>query len=736
MKRYIAHKTDNGEVQSVREHLMETSNLCNNFSVDMFKEYASLCGLLHDIGKYSKLFQERINGKNIRVCHADCGAYEIIELTKKTEAACWSFMIAYCIAGHHSGLHDGGTRADNADDKTLYATINRKHEEYLAYKNEISVVLPDFLKLKKYFIEHCRDNSELIELYAFVTKYLFSCLTDADFIDTEKFCNPNIKRGLSGDFEKALLKVNTKLSAFVPDSKVNSARNRLQVQAIKNMAVQSNLYLLNMPTGSGKTLCSMKIALERVISGKKKRIIYVIPYTSIIEQTAEVFEKMFGDDLPVLQHYSNYSFDEKTDNENDNTSDKLKRACENWDAPFIITTNVQFFQSIYHYKGSRLRKLHNLADSIIVFDEIHMMPVNYIQPCLRAIGYITKHLSSEAIFMSATMPDFTKFFKSYLPLNNVRELITDKSSFQEFKNCDYTDLGWYTVEKIVEKSSQYQCSLIIVNSRSRARKLFTLCSGKKYHLSTYMTSEHRSEIIREIRTAINCNEKITVISTSLIEAGVDLDFEAVFRELSGLDSILQSAGRCNREGRRKKGYMYIFELSDFVIRNPDIKLRMNITRNLLGTYADITAPECIREYYDRLFSFSQEQISKNCISGFNGEIRGFDAIPFRGYAESFHLIDSDTINIVIPERKDKSGEYKINRNQECMLLIERLKQQDYSVKRRLQLYCASVHFYEYESLLKYGVIDDYRTGVMILTNPDYYDSETGLDPDKSNNYIA
>ena len=232
-------------------------------------------------------------------------------------------------------------------------------------------------------LQNSNDKSDFIEKYAFFTRYLFSCLTDADFLDTERFCNPDIDRNLRCDSKKMEQAIDDKFKGFTADTPLKKARNILQKQAIINSDSNKQISILNMPTGSGKTLCSMKIAINKMIKHQKKRIIYVIPYTSIIEQTAEVFENIFGEYADIVQHHSNYCYD----TENDSTAEKLKRSTENWDAPIIITTSVQFFQSLYHYKGSGLRKLHNMADAVIVFDEIHMIPLECLQPCLRGIGY-------------------------------------------------------------------------------------------------------------------------------------------------------------------------------------------------------------------------------------------------------------------------------------------------------------------------------------------------------------
>lgn len=443
--KYYAHTREDGERQTVKAHLIGVSKLAEDFSVDLLKPLAKKASLYHDIGKYALNFQKRLDDDKVKFSHASCGAIEYKTLADKND--CFAPLMEYCIAGHHTGLMDGGTVADNSDSPTLNGTLKRADEytgesDYSAYATEIEFasltleeITPPLNELRS-----AKDPTELIERYAFFTKYVFSCLTDADFLDTEIFCNKNVERGMSGDFEKALDKLNRELSDMPSDNPLRQARSRIQQQAFDNSVNKSHISILDMPTGSGKTLCSLKLALE---SGKK-RIIYVIPYTSIIEQTANKFEKMFGDVLPVLQHHSNYSYDGNTEEEK-KTAEKLKRTCENWDAPLIITTSVQFFQSIYHYKGSALRKLHNLRDSVIVFDEIHLIPTELLRPCLKAVGYITKYLNSEALFLSATMPDYSKLFDKFLPDVNYNKLVTDRTNFKYFKKCEYKDMGRTTL---------------------------------------------------------------------------------------------------------------------------------------------------------------------------------------------------------------------------------------------------------------------------------------------------
>ena len=710
---YYAHTRKDGKRQTVKEHLEGVSELAEGFSVDFLKPLAKKASYDHDPGKCALKYQWRLDDDNIKFSHAACGALEYKKFADKND--CFAPLMEYCIAGHHTGLMDGGTDADNSDSPTLNGILKRADEytgdsDYSAYATEIEFatltqeeITPPLNKLLS-----TKDPTERIERYAFFTKYVFSCLTDA-----------NVERGMNGDFEKALDKLNRELSNMPSNTPLRQARSRIQQQAFDNSVNKSHISILDMPTGSGKTLCSLKLALE---SGKK-RIIYVIPYTSIIEQTANKFEKMFGDVLPVLQHHSNYSYDGNTEEEK-KTAEKLKRTCENWDAPLIITTSVQFFQSIYHYKGSALRKLHNLRDSVIVFDEIHLIPTELLRPCLKAVGYITKYLNSEALFLSATMPDYSKLFDKFLPDVNYNKLVTDRTNFKYFKKCEYKDMGRTTLETIAENASRCKNALIVVNTKKTAAELYNLVQGEKYHLSANMTPAHRSRVIEVVRKKLENGEHITVVSTSLVEAGVDLDFNTVFRQLSGLDSILQAGGRCNREGKDDKGYVYVFDIDETYRKGSDLAMRINKTKGLLEKYQDITSYDCIKEYYDGIFDFNQSRIAENSIAKYNEQSNSFDrqglmlpySIPFRSYAMQFEYISADTISIVIDDPDDQT----------CHELVETLRNGDMSVRRTLQKYSVSVYMNVFKDLYSQGVLNDHGTGIFILENQSYYNNETGL----------
>lgn len=718
---FIAHiRDEDNEIQTVGEHSKQTAFICENNSVDELKNIAYNIGLLHDVGKYQSSFQRRIRGENIRVEHSMCGAL----VAEKKYHKILKYLFQYCIAGHHSGIPNGGMKIDTEDMSTLSGRLKRKFENYDEYEKELNLLELDENYLFEYVKKDCYNTADIIEKYAFIVRYLFSCLTDADTIDTANFCCGIEYKNLSSNFENCLKKIDQKFNEFTPITELQKTRSQIQKQVYEKINKNSKIYLMNMPTGSGKTLCSVKFALERAIKNNKKRIIYIIPYNSIIDQTVNEFEKIFGHDIQILRHQSTFSIDEKSDITED-YKNTLKLSMENWNADFIVTTSVQFFETIYSNKRGKLRKLHNMQDSILIFDEAHLMPKDYLQPCLRGIYYITKLLNSEAVFLTATMPNFRKLMKKYVSENiEILDLVTDKKLFNKFGKCKYEFIGEQSYESLLSRTTNNASNLIIVNSRATARKLYKLCTGKKYHLSTYMTPYDREIVIKKIKkdllqleesypdlTNVPKDKRITVISTSLIEAGVDLDFYSVYRELSGLDNILQSGGRCNREGKRKNAKVEIFELPDekYKIKHDDG--RSNICLHLIKKYKDILNENVIEEYYNQLYFLQHEDIIKNSISN---ECKDIASIPFEDYSNKFELIDSKTISVIVP------------RDEFSYKLIEKIKYTHIADTKRLQKYASTVYRYEFEDLLKQHVLDDYGSGVFCLKNLDYYDDETGL----------
>lgn len=731
---HIAHiHEETGEIQTVKQHCENVARLAQQFACGPMKTVAYTAGLLHDIGKYQASFQRKITEKQyIHVDHSTCGAIAAAALPNPA-----GWILQYCIAGHHGGIPDGGHTGDTDDMPTLCGRKKKTFEDFSEYKNELAIPALDAKALASFLSQDCDNKkSKSIDKFAFMTRYCYSCLVDADSLDTEHFCSGVQRQSLKSDFELCLKKVQSQLNAFQCVTALQRARSKLQQQAYDHLNEDAEIYLMNMPTGSGKTLCSIRCALEMVRRREKKRIIYIIPYNSIISQTAETFEALFGEAAAILRHQSTYDYNQEGDLAEDDRI-MMKQATENWDADFIITTAVQFFESIYSNRKSRLRKLHHMADSILVFDEAHMMPKTYLQPCLEAVAYLTRYLGSLALFLTATMPAFDKLIDRYT-IGNMRtiELIKDKTAFCQFQRCTYRSLGTLTDSMLLEQVTAAPSSLVVLNRRKTAQQLYQACgTGHKYHLSTYMTAYDRARVIGAIRSDLNALEyeypngkdvpeerRIAVFSTSLIEAGVDLDFYQAFREIAGIDNILQTGGRCNREGKRDDAVTYIFEMASESEseKRPERDDRNEVTRGLLKKYNDISDPACIREYYDKLFFLHEDELESKAMWKFCGS---FSDIPFRKY--EFEIIQNDQVSIVIPQDEDSQN------------LIAQLKYAGSSVGliRKLQKYTCSVRRYEFDRLFEQHVLNDYNSGIWVLENPDYYHPETGIAFEVEDYYI-
>lgn len=723
---YIAHINENTKAeQAVSEHLRNTAALCREYAIAPMKEAAYNIGLLHDIGKYQPSFQKRIAGSKMQVEHSGPGAQAAMEYYGNNHFL--SLLSAYCIAGHHGGLPDGGNPNDTEDMSTLYGRLQRSFEDYSVWRQEVKLqnfadeeLVRNLMQTQTHFANRAEGIAFLNEKFAFWTKYCFSCLVDADYTDTADFCGTNYNKRLVSDFSACLARVNDKLNGFQPVTRLQKARSKIQRQVYDNQT-DADIFLMNMPTGSGKTLCSVKFALEKAIRLQKRHIIYIIPFNSIIDQTALEFESIFGKYAEILRHQSTFTYEKKEDAEDYKAY--AMYAAENWNADFIITTAVQFFESLASNKRQKLRKMHNMADSILIFDEAHMLPVNYLAPCLQTIVFITKYLNSKAVLLTATMPDYQALLENCtFEKAAVVDLVQDKSSLAAFKKCRYNFIGGQSHEQLLMLAAASPSSLIIVNKRSTAKELYKLAVGKKYHLSTYMTAVDRQRVILEIKDELQKlaadypngqqipdDKKIIVIATSLIEAGVDLDFYTVFRELNGLDNILQAGGRCNREGKRPMADVYIFTAADCKTRKEDI--RANITKGIINDYQEIDSPEAIAAYYRALFNVKEQEISRNLISQM--ALPTF-SLPFADYAAKFKFIEDKTVALAIEQDESSSK------------LIDALRFNGKTNMRELQKYACTIYKYELNYLLEQGAVKDYG-GVYCLTNNDYYNKNTGIE---------
>ena len=696
---YLAHISQDDRKQTVLEHLNGTAELSGKFAAAFGAEdQGRLAGLAHDLGKYSAAFQRRIQGSQEHVDHATAGAAECCKLGQ--------YCAAFAAAGHHGGLPDGGGKGDHYEDKTFCGRMKKaalgKLEPCDAWQQEIKLPV----------VPQRAFSSQLEEM--FFIRMLYSCLVDADFLDTETFmAGKERERGRGDPIEILEDKLRSHVSGwFPPKTELNRERCAILERCMEQGASQSpGLFTLTIPTGGGKTAASLAFALRHARAHGLRRIIYVIPYTSIIEQNAQVFRDILGAEN-VLEHHSGVLYDIEDEARPENA--RLVRATENWDMPVVVTTAVQFFESLFANRSSKCRKLHNLAKSVIIFDEAQMLPVPYLRPCVSAIAQLVKGYGTSAVLCTATQPALDRIFQEFLPERPCVELCPQEMFHREtFQRVTFIREGKLSWEAIAERISEQKQALCIVNSRKSAQKIYGLLDPEgAFHLSTLMYPAHRKSALTEIRARLKLGLPCRVVSTSLIEAGVDVDFPAVFREEAGLDSILQAAGRCNREGKRSaiESIVTIFQSET----PPPSLFEIPVAAGCqaLKQYDQPDSPEAIRCYFQELLDLKGPEVldQKNVLT-----LMERDYMPFRKIAERFHLIDSETRTVYIPMEEGEE-------------LVRRLRSGEHNraLFRTLGQYGVSIYLHHFEALDLAGDLEILESGAAILTNLTLYDSDRGL----------
>ncbi|HZJ78565.1 MAG TPA: CRISPR-associated helicase Cas3' [Clostridia bacterium] len=708
-EKFAAHIRDDGKIQTVKEHLDGVANLAEGFGNSFSSgDYAYLCGMLHDIGKYSKKFQKRIFEGGNRADHSTAGA---LEINNRLQGI--GFLLSYCVAGHHTGLPDGGSIADTIDEPTLNGRLRRKLEPYIKFEDEVNI--KELIPSSALPIRPLKKIGFSVSFYI---RMLFSCLVDGDFLDTENFMSDNPRNVI----DKSINLLNLKLDEYIkgfgsPTSEINKKRTEILNCCIEKSTCNKGLYSLTVPTGGGKTVSSLAFALKHAKKHKIDRVIYVIPYNSIIEQNAGVFKKILGEEN-VLEHHSDFSYDDKDDDIN-KLLQRQKLSTENWDMPVVVTTTVQFFESLFANKTSKCRKLHNIANSVIIFDEAQMFPTQYLLPCVHAISELVFNYGSTAVLCSATQPALNSFFPKEIECQEICE--NTKELFEFFKRTKIIQLGELEDKELAERMNTEKQVLCIVNTRKQAQNIFKLLDNDgSYHLSTLMYPQHRKRIFSEIRNRLKDGLPCRVVSTSLIEAGVDVDFPVVYRAEAGLDSEIQAAGRCNREGKRGESPVYIFKPCEEYRQHMPSMLRRptEIAHSIASQFYDISTPEAISSYFSLLYKMTGSGLdTKNIVEKFeNGFEKGM-SFPFAQIATEFNLIESSTYSIVIPDN------YEAKKLVQILRSGERSKQ----LLRQLQQYTVSVYKCNYDALYGSGSIEPLDEEIAVLIDLEKYSDKTGLD---------
>lgn len=714
---FYAHSKKDSAVedwQLLEDHLQNVAETAAMFAASFGgEEWGEFIARYHDLGKFTKSFQAYLLKEN-DLPMGDLGPYYRSHNYHQWHGANLAFsshkqlgkLAACLIGGHHGGLQDWTELKDK---------LGKNNLPPLAVDSPVM----DFSQLgpscMPIFKNGHKANGLQISLFM---RMLFSCLVDADFLDTESFLEPEAQE--DRNVSCSLVDLKTELDAFLKsiedDSKeINRKRNTILGSCRSAAEKEPGLFSLTVPTGGGKTLSSMAFALDHAIRFRKKRIIYVIPFTSIIEQNADVFRKVFAN-YPdaVLEHHSNFDPEKET---------RFSRlSSQNWDAPIVVTTNVQFFESLFAAKTSRCRKLHNIVDSVIILDEAQMLPCELLRPTLETVKELVRIYNTSFVFCTATQPAFTRVKGMEMLRENTRKIMSDPDSlYQEFKRVHVSAPLEHVLsdDELAEELSDKSQALCIVSSKKHARCLYQKlqnCQGS-FHLSTFMCPEHRSDKLSQIRQRLQNNEPCIVVSTQLIEAGVDVDFPFVFRSLAGIDSIAQAAGRCNREGKLDAGEVIVFK-PEYPIP-PMLRHFAEIGELVLEQHPDDPLSlASVKDYFHRLYQ-DRNLDKKQIINDLTGPDSKKLQFPFRTLSEKYRMIENDSIPILIPYG-DK-GEMVTRRITTAEEFLDR------KTRQQAQRFTVQVYKPLFNKLRNHEAITPYLDEqYWILDNSLFYDDTLGL----------
>lgn len=718
-KKYYAHSLEgkpSSEWQLLEEHLTNVAEMAKFFAESFGAEdWGYLAGLWHDLGKYSDEFQQKLYiqsesnfhiEKSKNVDHSTAGAQHAVNaLGDKGK------ILSYAIAGHHAGLMDGKSN-DTCLHKRLQKTIpNYSSSPDHILKHKILGDLP--FELDKKNLKNCGFQ------ISFFIRMIYSCLVDADFLDTEAFMNKEKffwRKGYPSlpELDKKMSSALRRLVESANKTIINKYRTEILQDCLNVAEYPQGLFSLTVPTGGGKTLSSLAFALKHSLKHNLKRIIYVIPYTSIIEQNADVFRQILGKDA-VLEHHSNFEPKEE--------DHRSRLASENWDAPVIVTTNVQFFESLYRSRSSKCRKIHNIANSVVILDEAQMLPVPLLKPCLEVLKELSASYKTSVVLCTATQPALstTETFKD--GLDDVYEIVSDPGRlYFEFKRVQVEKLPVTSDDELASRLKDYKQVLCIVNTRAHARHIFECIRDKSkncYHLSALMCPEHRTETLKKIKSALCDGRPCRVVSTQLIEAGVDIDFPIVFRSVAGIDSIAQAAGRCNREGMLREGGQVFVFLPENGSPPGHFRQAAQNAETVMRLHDDILSLDAVNEYFRRLYWMRGKQLDEYGILDDLGEGIKNGHFPFRVVDEKFKIIQDGAESIIIPW------------NKEAERIITSLRYSEFpgSFARQAQRFTVQVYPKILTGLESSGSVERLHDQYCVLVNMDIYKDDLGLCPE-------
>lgn len=670
LQMFYAHSTDNNsrsDWELLSTHLLNVAALAEQYGSTM--GLGGLCkaaGLFHDLGKYNPAFQKRLAGAPEKVDHSTAGAAMLRKLAASSDRV-FAEIGAYAIAGHHAGLPDrrgvtGGSLAER---------LARFDEASLdpAWQQEVERHPGQLRPSMRWQSEKPAFAFQL----AMLGRMVFSALVDADFKATEAFygrhdgLNPDRSWPALGErIDMLIEQLDAHLAKLARrEGPVAKLRREILAHVRRKSDEAPGLFTLTVPTGGGKTLTSLAFALDHARRHGKRRIIYAIPFTAIIDQTASQFRDLFGDDI-VLEHHSALESESERPARGADSGfagrDKLKLAMEDWAAPLVVTTNVQLFESLFASRTSAARKLHNIANSVIVLDEAQTLPRPLLLPILRTIEALARDYGCTIILCTATQPALDqRHLKGGLALEGRELAPAPERLADQLRRVTLRQAGPLNDTALIEELRAAPQGLVVVNSRKHALALFEAAKAKGLdgliHLSTRMCAAHRRPLFEQIKAQLADEKRpaCRVISTSLIEAGVDVDFPLVWRAEAGLDQIAQAAGRCNREGRRglEDSIVSLFEAPD---NPPPAEIKGLVTDRLRmeGRFAELFAPEAMTAYFREVYwrlgpeRLDRGRIDRQPILGKFGIDGGSTEFSYRSAAENFRMIESGMVPVIVP----------------------------------------------------------------------------------------
>ncbi|MDE0053441.1 MAG: CRISPR-associated helicase Cas3' [Gammaproteobacteria bacterium] len=730
---YFAHSNElpnHKDWHRLSDHLESTGDRAAEFLDSAgCGDFGKAAGLLHDLGKYTREFQKRLAG-GPPCDHATAGAKVAIDRYRRP----FGKMLAFCISGHHAGLANGvnGERISALADRLDIQVPSLDP----TWKNEISLTELTPPRLVP------RDGDTVGFSAALFIRMVFSALVDADFIDTETYYagleGKLRRRGHHPTLSVLSRRLDVHLEALAADAEhgaVNDLRKEVLDHVRGKAGEEPGLFTLTVPTGGGKTLTSLAFALDHAVRHGRTRVIYVIPYMSIIEQTAAVFRDALaagnGEEADfVVEHHS--TFDEELIG-NREARDKLQLAMENWDAPIIVTTAVQFFETLFANRPSRCRKLHNIANSVIILDEAQTLPIGFLQPCVTALDELARNWRASIVLCTATQPALARHDGFPGGFDRLCELAPEpRRLYRVLKRTRIDKLGTMDDAQLSGRLRESRQALCIVNTRRHARDLYESLGtiDGAFHLTTLMCAQHRRERLEVVRERLEAGEPVILVATPLVEAGVDVDFPVVWRAETGLESIIQAAGRCNREGNATVGNVYVFKPADGEGRKapPEIAQFASAARTVMRRYEDPLCLDAINDYFSELYWIKGEEAldAKHILRLLSERKRDLD-FPFETIAARFRLIETQMVPIVVPYLGSNGDDKTVTR------LLEELKWVDRPGRcaRRLQPYVVQVQPFVRTALLAAGAAeivrkDEFADQFVVLTNSDLYRKDVGL----------